>query len=64
MLNSANFYKLIGFITFNIAVLELGLLFVYSFLLNRILVSMVLCATVRRPTLKPKNLKTLKNLKT
>jgi len=39
MSNSVNFYELIGFVTFNIAVHEL--IFVYSFFLDRILVSMV-----------------------
>jgi len=48
--NSVNFHEFIGFVTFNIAVH--GLIFVCSFLLDRILVSMVPCATVR--TLKPK----------
>jgi len=52
MSNSANFYEFIGFVTFNIAVHEL--IFVYSFLLDHILVSMVPCATVH--TLKPKKL--------
>jgi len=64
--NSVILYKFIGFVTFNIAVHELGLIFVYSFLLHRrpyigpILVSMVGLprATVRMPTLKPKNPKT------
>ena len=50
MSNSVNFYEFIGFITFNIAVHEL--ISVYSFLLDRILVSCVPHATV--PTLKPK----------
>ena len=50
MSNSENFYEFIGFITLNIAVLEL--IFVYSFPLERILVSNVSRATVR--TLKPK----------
>src|SRR6218665_3540718 len=62
MSNSVNFYEFIGFITFNIAVHELIFAYTYSFLLDRILVSMVPRATVR--TLKPKNLKNLKNLKT
>jgi len=52
MSNSVTFYEFIGFITFNIAVH--ALIFVYSFLLHRILVSSVPRATVRRPTLKPK----------
>ena len=55
-----NFYEFIGFVTFNIAAHEL--IFVYSLLLDRILVSMVPRVTVR--TLKPKNLKkSLNNLK-
>jgi len=48
-----NFYEFIGFVTFNIAAHEL--IFVYSLLLDRILVSMVPRVTVR--TLKPKNFK-------
>jgi len=69
MSNSVNFYELIGFVTFNIAVH--ALIFVCSFLLDRILMSVVPRAIVRRPTLKPekikilkKPLKNLKNLKT
>jgi len=52
MSNSVNFYEFIGFITFNIVVHDL--IFVYSFLLYRILVSSVPRATGRRPTLNPK----------
>jgi len=52
MSNSVNFYEFIGFITFNIAVGLHELIFVYSFLLDRTLVSSVPRATVR--TLKPK----------
>jgi len=52
--NSVNFYEFIGFITFNIAVHEL--IFMYIFILDRILVFSVPRAAVR--TLKPKNLKT------
>ena len=48
--NSVNFYEFIGFVMFNIAVHEF--IFVYSFLLDRMLVSMVLRATAC--TLKPK----------
>jgi len=64
MPNSVNFcYEFIGFVTFNIAVHEL--IFVYSFLRDRILVSMVPRATVRRPTIRPrkpkKPFKTQKN---
>jgi len=55
--NSLNFYEFIGFVTFNIAVHEL--IFVYSFLLDRILVAMVPCATAR--ALKPKISKNLKH---
>jgi len=51
MSNFVNFYEFIGFVTFNITVHEL--IFVFSFLLDRILVSMVPRATGR--TLKPKN---------
>jgi len=51
--NSVNVCEFIGFVTFNIAVHEL--IFVYSFPLDRILVSMLLFATVR--TLKPKKAK-------
>ena len=65
MSNSVNFYEFIGFVTFNIAVHELGLIIVYRFLLDRILVSMVPRATVH--TLNLNNLKplkkTLQNLK-
>jgi len=50
--NSVNFYEFIGF-----AVHELGLIFVYSFLLDRIRLSMVPRATVS--TLKPKKSKSL-----
>jgi len=57
--NSLNFYEFIGFITFNIAVQEL--IFMYSFLLDRILMFSVPRATVR--TLKSKKPKKLKNLK-
>jgi len=46
MLNSVNFYEFIGCITFNIDVHDL--LYVYSFLVHRILVSNVARATVRR----------------
>ena len=53
MSNYVNFYEFIGFVTFKIAVYEL--IFVYSFLLDRIFVSVVPHATVR--TLKPKDLK-------
>jgi len=60
MSNSVNFYEFIGFVTFNIAVHELGLIIVYRFLLDRILVSMVPRATVH--TLNLNNLKPLKNL--
>jgi len=45
MSNSVNFYEFIGFITFNIEVHEL--FYVYSFLVDRILVSNVQGATVR-----------------
>jgi len=66
MSNSVNFYEFIGFTTFNIAVHEL--IFVHSFLLDRILVSSVLRATLHtlkpKKTLKPKNPKTYKKLKT
>ena len=44
--NSVNFYGFIGFITFNIEVHEL--FYVYSFLVDRILVSNFPRATVRR----------------
>jgi len=52
MSNSLNFYEFIGFITFNTAVHQL--IFVYSFLLDRIglLVSSILRATVRILKLK------------
>jgi len=46
MSNSVNFYEFIGFITFNIEMHEL--VYVYSFLVDRILVSNVRRATVRR----------------
>ena len=46
MSNSVNFYEFIKFITFNIEVHEL--VYVYSFLVDRILVSNVPRATVRR----------------
>ena len=46
MSNSVNFYEFIGFITFNIEVYEL--VYVYTFLGDRILVSNVPRATVRR----------------
>src|SRR6218665_2999355 len=61
MSNPVNFYEFIEFVTFNIAVHEL--IFVYSFLLARFLVSKVPRATVRtlKPT-KPKNLKKLRFL--
>ena len=65
MTNSVNFYEFIGFVSFNITVLEL--IFVYtSFLLGRILVSMVPRATVHILGLKaktPKKQKSLKKLK-
>jgi len=41
MSNSVNFYEFIGFVTFNIHVAVHKLIFVYSFLLDRIFVSMV-----------------------
>src|SRR6218665_3893105 len=44
--NSVNFYEFIGFITFNIEVHEL--VYMYSFLVDRILVSNVPRAIVRR----------------
>ena len=47
MSKSVNFYELIGFITFNIEVHELVYMYVYSFLVDRILVSNVPRATVR-----------------
>src|SRR6218665_3080973 len=46
MSNSVNFYEFIGFITFNVEVDEL--VYVYSFLVDGILVSNVPRATVRR----------------
>jgi len=46
MSNLLNFYEFIGFITFNIGVHEL--VYVYSFLVHRILVPNVLRETVRR----------------
>jgi len=46
MSNSVNFYEFIGFITFNIEVYEL--VYVHSFLVDRILGSNVLRVTVRR----------------
>ena len=46
MSNSVNFYEFIGFITFNIEVHEL--VYMYSFLVDRIFVSNVPRATVRR----------------
>ena len=46
MSNSVNFYEFIEFITFNIEVHEL--VYVYSFLGDRIVVSNVPRATVRR----------------
>ena len=49
MSNSVNFYEFIGYVTLNLA--EHELTFQYSFLLNRILVSMVSHATMH--TLKP-----------
>jgi len=55
MSNFVNFHEFIGFVEFNIAVQ-----YVYSFLLDRILMSMVPRATVR--TLKPKKPKNLKIL--
>jgi len=63
MSNSVNFYEFIGFITFNIEVHEL--VYLYSFLVDRIVVSNVPRATVRRlcvdiKTKKPKNPKHLK----
>ena len=49
MSNSVNFYEFIGFITFNIHVEVLHeLVYVYNFLVDRILVSNVPHATVRR----------------
>jgi len=51
MSNSVNIYEFIGFVMFNIAVHEL--IFVYSFLLDRIVESVVPHVTVR--TLNPKN---------
>src|SRR6218665_1456323 len=54
MSNSINFYEFIGFITFNIEVHEL--VYVFSFLVDRILVS---CIRVRLCVdIKSKNLKT------
>src|SRR6218665_2061228 len=54
MSNSINFYEFIGFITFNIEVHEL--VYVFSFLVDRILVS---CISVRLCVdIKSKNLKT------
>jgi len=52
MSNSVNFYEFIVFVIFNIAVYELIFVYRPSFLLCRILVSSVPCATVR--TIKPK----------
>ena len=46
MSNSENFYELIAFITFNIEVYEL--VYMYSILVDRILVSNVPRATVHR----------------
>ena len=46
MSNSVNFYEFIGFIPFNIEVHEL--VYMYSFLVDRIFVSNVPRATVRR----------------
>jgi len=64
--SSVNFYEFIGFVTFNIAGHEL--IVVYSFLLDRILVSSVPRATVRtlksKKPLQPKNLKKTKKPKT
>ena len=48
MSNSVNFYEFIGFITFNVEVHELLYVYAYSFLVDRILVSNVPRATVRR----------------
>jgi len=47
MSNSVNFYEFIGFTTFNIDVRR-KLVYVFSFLVDRILVSNVPRATVRR----------------
>ena len=55
MSNSVNLYEFVEFVTFNITVHELIFVLAYGFLLDSILVSSVLRATVRRPTLKPKN---------
>ena len=49
MSNSVNFYEFIGFITFKLNIEEHELVYVYSFLVDRILVSNVPRATVRRP---------------
>ena len=57
MSNSVNFYEFIGFVIFNIHVAVHELIFVYSFLLDRILVSMVPRATAC--ILKPKKPKKL-----
>ena len=46
MSKSVNFYEFIGFITFNIELHEL--VYVYSILVDRVLVSSVPRATVRR----------------
>ena len=48
MSNSVNFHELVGFIAFNIEVHELVYMYVYCFLVDRILVSNVPRATVRR----------------
>jgi len=48
MSNSGNFYEFIGFIMFNIEDLVHELDYVYRFLVDRILVSNVPRATVRR----------------
>ena len=48
MSNSVNFYEFIGFITFNIEVHELVYVYSFKFLVDRILVSNVPRATVRR----------------
>ena len=48
MSNSVHFYEFIGFITFNIEVHELVYVYTCSFLVDRILVSNVPRATVRR----------------
>jgi len=58
-----NFYEFVRFITFNIEVHDRVSLYVYSFLVDRILVSNVPRATVRIYTLKPKKPKNLKKIK-